>query len=194
MLGSYQREGWIFCHDIWINWAFPAVRKQKAIGDAWSKKDLKTETSTKKHDSMKRQSTVCCPHLQSHPACSSSTQLLPQTECQCSSSPASQALHPRHEGGDVNQSVFGLDGAFMLAVEPQEAHPESRRNYCPGTAPFFALASICSSTLLGPYGNFSGIHQNKLTALFPPHYLCMNMAFTWYNFFPGVLCSSDVFK
>lgn len=120
--------------------------------------------------------------------------LLPQTECQCSSSPASQALHPRHEGGDVNQSVFGLDGAFMLAVEPQEAHPESRRNYSPGTAPFFALASICSSTLLGPYGNFSGIHQNKLTAVFPPHYLCMNMAFTWYNFFPGVLCSSDVFK
>lgn len=41
MLGSYQREAWIFRGDIWINWAFPAARKQKTIGDAWSKLILK---------------------------------------------------------------------------------------------------------------------------------------------------------
>lgn len=30
-----------FCGDMWINWAFPAARKQKTIGDAWSKLILK---------------------------------------------------------------------------------------------------------------------------------------------------------
>lgn len=148
-----------------------------------AKKILKTETSTKKHDSMKRQSTVCCPHLQSHPACSSNSQLLPGS----ASNQVTEFLHcsisnPDRKGEMLTRGVFSLDGAFMLAVEPQEAHPESKGNNSPGTAPFFALASICSSTLLGPHGNFSVIQQNKLTAVFPPHYLCMNMAFTGYNF------------
>lgn len=118
---------------------------------------------------------VILPAAPTHSSCL----VLPQTEWQCSSTPASQTLRPRREEGDVNQSFFGLDGAFVLPVEPQEAHPESTGNNSPGKAPFFALASICSSTPLGPYGNFNVIQQNKLTAIFPPHYLCMNMAFTW---------------
>jgi len=77
MLGSYQREACIFCHDIWINQAFPAARKQKTIGDAWSKLILKQRHQQKKDDSMKRQSTVCCPHLQRHSICSSNMHLLP---------------------------------------------------------------------------------------------------------------------
>lgn len=34
--------------------------------------------------------------------------VLPQSKWQCSSSPTSQTLHPRQEGGDVNQSFLAL--------------------------------------------------------------------------------------
>lgn len=76
--------------------------------------------------------------------------VLPQTEWQCSSSPASQSCTPGRKGEMLTRVFLALMACCQATRSSQQG--ESTRKNSPGTA-FFALASICSSTLLGPRGN-----------------------------------------
>lgn len=161
-----------------------------------AKKDLKTETSTKKHDSVKRQSTVCCPHLQSHPACSSNRQLLPQTKWQSSSSAASQTLHPRQErGGDVNQRFFWPWWCFHACCRATRSSPRVNKG--------IILQAQLLPLLWLPFAlphcwghmEISVCYKRTSWLLYFPLII---YAWIWLLphiiLFPCVLCSSDVFK